>query len=158
MICQKCGSINNDDAVFCTTCGSDLQNQAPVTPAQPQAPYQAQPYQPQAPYQAQPYQPQPQPYQPQPYQPQPVKEKQPGQGLAIAGMILGIISLLCFPYITGVLGIIFGAIAKSKGCRSGMATAGIVCGAIGVGLWLIMIIACNSVGADLYMELLEELM
>ena len=153
MICQKCGSFNNDDSVFCTTCGADLKNQAPATPVQPAAPYQ-----PQAPYQAQPYQ--PQPYQPQPYQ-QPVnvpKPKQPGMGLAIAGMVLGIISLLCFPYITGVLGIIFGAVAKSKGCRSGMATAAIVTGAIGVGLWLVMLVACSGMGGDMYMELLEELM
>ena len=150
MICQKCGSFNNDDSVFCTTCGADLKNQAPATPVQPAAPYQAQP---QAPYQAQPYQ--PQPYQ-QPVTP--AAPKQPGQGLAIAGMILGIISLLCFPYITGVLAIIFGAVAKSKGCKSGMATAAIVLGAIGVGLWLIMLVACQSIGADMYMELLEELM
>ena len=68
----------------------------------------------------------------------------PGKGLAIAGMILGIISLLCFPYITGTLGIIFGGIAKSKGCTSGMATAGIVCGVIGVALWLLMLVACGG--------------
>ena len=70
----------------------------------------------------------------------------PGKGLAIASMILGIISLLCFPAITGTLGIIFGGIAKSKGCTSGMATAGIVCGVIGVALWLLMLVACGGTG------------
>lgn len=70
--------------------------------------------------------------------------KTPGLGLAIASMVLGIISLLCFPYITGVLAVIFGAVAKNKGCKSGMATAGIVCGIIGVALWLLMLLACSA--------------
>ena len=69
---------------------------------------------------------------------------QPGKGLAIAAMILGIVSFFCFPAITGALGIIFGACAKGKGSTSGMATAGIVLGAIGIGLWLIMLIACGG--------------
>lgn len=70
----------------------------------------------------------------------------PGKGLAIASMILGIVSLLCFPAITGTLGIILGGVAKSKGCTSGMATAGIVCGVIGVALWLLMLVACGGTG------------
>ena len=147
MICEKCGTFNNDEAVFCTTCGADLKNQAPVAPAAPvqQPPYQQNSYQ--------------NPYQQNPYQSAPVaQESMPGKGLAIAGMILGIISLLCFPYITGVLGIIFGAIAKSKGCTSGMATTAIVCGAIGVGLWLVMLVACTATDSYFYMDLLEDLM
>ena len=70
--------------------------------------------------------------------------KVPGTGLAIASMVLGIISFLCYPIITGVLAVIFGAVAKNKGCTSGMATAGIVCGIIGVALWLLMMVACDS--------------
>lgn len=127
MICNKCGAEINDNTTFCTSCG------AQVTPAAPAQPYQAE-AQPQAPYQA-PYQAQPQ---------APAKTAKPGNGLAIAGLILGIVSFLCFPAITGTLGIIFGAVAKSKGNTSGMATAGIVCGAIGVALWLIMLIACSG--------------
>ena len=67
-----------------------------------------------------------------------------GKGFAIAGMVCGIVSMLCFPIILGVLAIIFGAVAKNKGYRGGMATAGIVLGAVAIALWLIMLIACGS--------------
>ena len=65
---------------------------------------------------------------------------QPGKGLAIAGMVCGIVSFFCFGVILGILAIIFGGVAKSKGYRGGMATAGIACGAIGLALWVIMLI------------------
>lgn len=67
-----------------------------------------------------------------------------GKGFAIAGMVCGIVSFFCFGIILGVLAIIFGAVAKNKGYRGGMATAGIVLGAIGLALYLIMLIACGS--------------
>ena len=126
MFCEKCGAEIAVDSTFCASCGAPV-----AAPAQPSEPQAAQPV-----YSA--------PVQPQVTQP--VKAATPGKGLAIAGMILGIVSLLCFPYITGVLGVIFGAVAKSKGCKSGMATAGIVCGVIGIALWLVMLIACSSTG------------
>ena len=75
-----------------------------------------------------------------------VKPATPGKGLAIAAMVTGILSFLCFPYVFGVLGIVFGGVAKSKGCKSGMATAGIACGAVGIALWLLMLVACSSTG------------
>lgn len=56
-------------------------------------------------------------------------------------MVCGIVSLFVFAFIAGALGIIFGAVAKSKGCRSGMATAGIVCGVIGAGLYFVMLVS-----------------
>ena len=71
---------------------------------------------------------------------------QAGKGLAIAGMVCGIVSFFCFPYILGLLGIIFGAVARNKGYRGGMATAGIACGVIGIALWLVMIIWCSGMG------------
>lgn len=49
-----------------------------------------------------------------------------------------------FGFITGLLGVIFGAVAKSKGCKSGMATVGIVCGVLGVVFWLISLLACGG--------------
>ncbi len=123
MFCPICGRENNDNAMFCEGCGNALNGaqQAPQQNAYQQDPYQQNAYQPnynQAPAPA-----------------------QPGKGLAIASLVLGIISFLCFPAITGTLGIIFGGVAKSKGFKGGMATAGIVCGVIGVALWLIMLIA-----------------
>lgn len=68
----------------------------------------------------------------------------PGKGLAIASLVLGIISLFLFPIVTGTLGIILGVVAKNKGCSSGLATGGIVCGIIGVAFWLIMLIFVGS--------------
>lgn len=68
----------------------------------------------------------------------------PGKGLAIASLVLGIISFFLFPIVTGLLAIILGSVAKNKGCTSGMATGGIACGIIGLALWLIMIIFVGS--------------
>ncbi len=65
----------------------------------------------------------------------------PGNGLATAGMILGILGLaLCwipfFGWILAVVGIVLGAIGWSKankGARGkGMAIAGVVCGVVGI--------------------------
>ncbi len=66
--------------------------------------------------------------------------KQPGKGLAIAGMVCGIVSFFCFGIILGLLAIIFGAVAKNKGYTGGMATTGIVLGCIGLGLYLVMLL------------------
>lgn len=86
------------------------------------------------------------------YYPQPQKTEKPGQGFAITGMVLGIASLVPFLWyfsiITGALGIVFGALAKKKGSTSGMATAGIVCGIIGVSLMVVIfLIGMSCVGA-----------
>ncbi len=122
MVCNKCGAPLEENAQFCMNCGAPVQTPA-ETPVQEQPVYAA-----------------------------PVMEtpaKQPGKGLAIASLVLGIVSFLCFPYITGILGIVFGGVAKSKGCRSGMATAGIACGIAGVALQLLMTLACGSALSDL---------
>ena len=127
MVCKHCGSQNADGIRFCTNCGADLS-------AEQSAPYNAYP--------------QGNPYgnvQSQNTQP----ASQPGKGLAIAAMVCGIVSFLCFSIILGPLAIIFGGVAKSKGCRSGMATAGIVCGAIAVALWLILMVAGVSFVNDI---------
>lgn len=72
---------------------------------------------------------------------------QPGKGLAIASMVLGILGFFCYG-ITSIIGLILGCVAKGKGCRSGMATAGIICSAISIVLYVIVIvfvlIAANS--------------
>ncbi len=138
MVCKNCGFDNNDQSKFCVSCGAVLEQpvEPPVYEQPPQQPNYQQPYN--------------QPYNGYtPYQ-QPVV---PGKGFAITAMILGIISFLCFPYITGILGIIFGGVAKSKGYRGGMATAGIVCGIIGVVLQFLITVVFQ----EIYMEMLEEL-
>lgn len=68
----------------------------------------------------------------------------PGRGLAIASMVLGIVSTIYFfIFIPGILGIVFGFSAKSQGNKSGMAIAGIACGIISICLgilyWILMI-------------------
>ncbi len=115
MFCRNCGAQNEDGARFCTSCGTSLVETAAPVQSAPQQPVYQQPVKP------------------------------PAQGFAIASMVLGIIGLLIFPYILGTLGIIFGGVAKSKGNKNGMATAGIVMGIIAVALWLVQIAYCNAV-------------
>ena len=134
MVCTKCGFTNEAEAKFCASCGAALS--APVvepvadTYTNPAEAYTA-PVQNPAPVYSAPYQ----------YSAPAQPIAQPGKGFAIAGMVCGIVSLVCIvPLITGLLGIIFGAVAKSKGFQGGMATAGIACGAIGLGLWMFSVI------------------
>lgn len=117
MVCNKCGSPITPGATFCTNCGAPVEAQAPQT-------YNATPV-----YNA----------------PQP--EAVPGKGLAVASMVVGIVSFFCFGIILGILAIIFGGVAKSKGCKSGMATAGIVLGVVGIGLYFITLFACGGLNA-----------
>jgi predicted Zn finger-like uncharacterized protein len=79
-----------------------------------------------------------------------------GNGLAVASMVLGIISLLTWcvllgipGLICGVLAIIFGNLGKANPNGSGMATAGLIMGIIAIGLWLVMIILVFAVGFTL---------
>ncbi|MET9969322.1 DUF4190 domain-containing protein [Streptomyces sp. NPDC006356] len=68
---------------------------------------------------------------------------QPSNGMGTTGLVLGIIGVVCsltfflwfFGVILGILGIIFGAIGRSKANRGeatnkGAATAGLVCGIV----------------------------
>lgn len=110
MFCRNCGTQMADGTMFCPTCGATQVAQAPVQPQQPAYGYA----------------------------PVPQADPQPAKGLAVASLVLGIVSLIMFAVIAGPLGIIFGGLAKSKGNRSGMATAGIVCGIIGVAGWLLI--------------------
>lgn len=118
MVCKNCGTYDDTGAKFCANCGANLveQEAAPVTPvAEPVA---QNPVFNNAPVQNAPL---------------------PGKGMAIASLVLGIVSFLCFPIVTGVLAIIFGGVAKSKGYTGGMATAGLICGILGLALWVLML-------------------
>lgn len=87
-----------------------------------------------------------QPYAGQGYVPQ---QKEP-KGFAIAGMVLGIISIVCCcsPFvgmITGVLGLIFSILVLAqKRPGKGMAIAGVICAALGLILAVCMYFANNS--------------
>ena len=131
MICRKCGKEIENDAIFCSRCGTRVETMEDNT----QNTYYTPPFN-------NPYSQQNQPnynqYQNQGWQPYPQNIQQPGHGLAISSLILGIISLIVFAIIAGPLGIIFGCISKSKGNKSGMATAGIICGICGIIGWILI--------------------
>lgn len=88
----------------------------------------------QTPY-GQPYNATPQYQQPYNYYQQPAYH--PGKSYAIAGMILGIVSFFLLTLVTGILAIVFGCIARSKGFKTPMALSGIILGSISIGLGLI---------------------
>jgi len=78
-------------------------------------------------------------------------------GLAVASMIMGILSMLggCYLIIPVVLAVIFGHIAVSQ-CNKdpslagkGMAVAGLVMGWIGLGLYIIIVLFLGGLGAIL---------
>jgi len=116
----------------------DPQQSQPQPQPQPQQTYQQPQPRPQQTYQ----QPQQQPYQYQQQYQQPYQQpyKPPANGLAIASMVLGIVSFICYGIVTGPLAIIFGAVAKSKGNTGKMATAGLVLGIIAFALSVLYII------------------
>ena len=62
--------------------------------------------------------------------PPPMGGKEPGHGMAVASLVMGILSLvfwcLCIGYIIfAPLGIIFAVVARRRGSTSGMLTAGL---------------------------------
>jgi len=92
--------------------------------------------------------------------------------MAIAALILGIVSLglFCIWYVAlpcAILAIIFGIIgrnrAKAGASGGGMATAGLVCGVIAVGVAILMIgLVCAGIsmfgaeGLEQFQQVLEE--
>ena len=164
MFCNNCGKQNDDGVRFCTVCGNDLmaaqnqqQNPQGNTYQNPQGgfdpAFQNNYQNPQGnfdPAFQNNYQNPQGNFDPAFYNQQfgmPTNgTSTPGKGLGIASMILGIVVLvlLCVYYIslpcaiTGlVLGIISMKKAKAVGASHGMATAGIICSAIGLGLLVI---------------------
>ena len=78
-------------------------------------------------------------------------------GLSVSAMILGIVGLVFiwapfFGFICSLLGIIFGGIGMSQTKKNpnlsgrGMAVAGLVCGIIGVVIWVILAAAIGLLG------------
>lgn len=64
-----------------------------------------------------------------------IQHGKPAQGLAIAGLVCGLVAFLFLPPVLGVLGIIFGAISWSKGNSLGriatfVSIAGLILGMI----------------------------
>jgi len=112
--CPKCGAANADGSTKCATCGVEFQ----VPNAMPGMGMP--PMTPMTP------------------------AAQPGKGLAIAGLVCGIVSFFCFGIVLSILAIIFGGVAKSKGFRGGMATAAIVLGVIALVLTVILLFVMDN--------------
>ena len=138
MYCPKCGTPNKEEARFCQTCGQAL-NANPAPAAPPMAPV----------------------YPTYPSTPAP-KPKLPGKGVGIASMSVGISSLVLFclwylAFPASIVGLALGCVATKKakevGAKNGMATAGIVCSAIALGLFCLIITIVLVAGlefADIY--------
>lgn len=84
----------------------------------------------------------------QPYQPYQPPQPQESKGMAIASLIMGILSVVCCGSgLFGILGLVFGIQGKKKApSAQGMCTAGIVLSIIGLVLCVIFIIL-NLTGA-----------
>lgn len=78
-------------------------------------------------------------------------------GMSITAMILGIVGLVFvwapfIGFICALLGIIFGGIGMSQTKKNpnlsgrGMAVAGLVCGIIGIVIWVILVAAIGLLG------------
>lgn len=76
------------------------------------------------------------------YPEQPVKT---GNGMAVAALVCGLVGLLLFGVVLGLLAIIFGAIGLSNankspiGAGKGMATAGLILGIVDILFSLVLI-------------------
>ena len=82
---------------------------------------------------------------------------QPSNGIGTAALVCGIIGLVCgvtyflwfFAIVLGILAIIFGAVGRGRASRGlaangGSATAGLVCGIIGIVLPLVYLAALDA--------------
>ena len=163
MICPNCGADLSDDLNFCIQCGSPLKQTDVVSEN-----VEAEAYTPEAvineayvPEEAytpeindEVYVPQVAPeyayntdYAPEfdqtAYAP-PLPQNDPGKGLGIASMVVGIVGLLCcgiiiFPSpVALILGIVARSNSKKAGFNNGFATAGIATGAVGTALFIVL--------------------
>ena len=143
-----------DEAICCTNCGAPLQaGQAPPPPYDQQQDFQQAGYQPS--YQQTGYQ-QP-PYQQQGYQPYAQQQMYAGSasnGMAIASLILGIVSILTsslfIGFVLGIIGVVLGVKARNEipegAPGRNFATGGLVCSVIGAVLGGIVLLSCVCIG------------
>ena len=155
MFCTNCGEKLLDGATFCTNCGekiiyNETSRSAPATPqgvdnidtraAEPEkTQVESTPTTISEPYNT---------YSP----PAPNTQNPPrANGLSIASMVLGIVSvclaaaqLIALP--AGILAIIFSAKKQKSGNKSGMAKAGLITGIIGLCLTIFWFICCFAIG------------
>jgi hypothetical protein len=124
----------------------------------PYQPHYQPPQTPQPPYQQNNYQSYQQPYQPYNSNPygQPVPEApvtEPGKGVGIASMVLGILSVtLCclFPYFTALPGLICAIISMAKGYRKAFSIVGLILSILGIILCIVWIVYAALYSQDPY--------
>ena len=170
MFCPNCGNEIDNNAAFCNNCGTKIdaqvtpENTAPIgvdtnaTPDVPPVPPMNEPVnnaqqpfnQPNNAANQQPNNPYHQPQQMNYNAPQQAPQTPatyPGKGMGIAGMVLGIVSivLFCAWYLSipcGIVGLILSIIANNKakvvGVKNSLALAGIICSAIGLAVCAIV--------------------
>lgn len=76
-----------------------------------------------------------------------MEENKQTNGLAVASMVCGILSIIltCVPYVCyiawalAITGIVLAVVVKKSG-KSSMATAGLVCSIIALAIWVILIL------------------
>lgn len=151
MFCTNCGANIPDDSNVCANCGVPVVQQPNFQQPEPAQPAYQQPQPAQPAYQ----QPQPVYQQPAPVQQAPVV---PGKGMAVTSMVLGIVALalFCMWYISlpcGIVGLALGIVAMNKakavGMKNGMATAGIACSCVALGLMVLFIVLVVVGAAEL---------
>jgi uncharacterized Tic20 family protein len=78
--------------------------------------------------------------------------KRGGNGLAIAGLVCGLVGLIFFSVILGPLAVIFGGVGLSRAKRGsghrGMSIAAIVLGVIDILLFVILVVAAANNGGS----------
>ena len=124
MICSKCEKEISNDAKFCPYCGAPAQESEQVVQAEVEEPRYDHNYT-------------------QDVYVEPKPEK--ANGFGIAGMILGICTLLllwCMPasVLVGIIGIILSAISLGKPGKRGFGVAGLVMSIIGVAIAVLLLI------------------
>ncbi|MFJ2744560.1 DUF4190 domain-containing protein [Streptomyces sp. NPDC087440] len=67
-------------------------------------------------------------------------------GLAVAGLVCGIVGIFLLNYILGPLAIVFGAIGLKRPGNSGMAKAAIILGVVDIILYVVLLLALSNGG------------
>ena len=89
----------------------------------------------------------------------PVKQKEEGKGMAIASLVIGILSVTCCcgGILPSILAVVFGFISKSqKKENNGMALAGIILGFVGIVIGIVSLVYLFVSGT--YQDLIDEMM
>jgi hypothetical protein len=113
--CPNCGAPDQYNTFACSQCNTPLPAFYPPQPqfyGQPQPPYF--------------------------YYYYPPKVTHPAEKIATASMvcgIVGIVSILGFGFVLGIIAIVLGRNAKRRGFTGGQATAGVALGIINVSFW-----------------------